>query len=131
MDPTNSANSSDKQSPAKLTQLAVNKMVDNLSQTVKEMDKAIASSTKKAQAQAHSEQLVDLGDDDTSARAAFKIMDVRKYVHGKVEHGLQPIVLHHAIARAIAERNISLIRLAIPSNVEVLDFRALDYWITR
>jgi len=122
--------SENKQCPANLKQLAVNRVVDSLNETVKEMDRAIASSSTRHESSVDSSDNSGLPDEEAT-RAAFKIMDVRKYVHGAVAGPLKPIVLQHVIARAIAERNIPLIRLAIPSDVDVLDFRALDYWRTQ
>ena len=143
--------SDNKQIPAKLTQLAANVMVDTLSETTKEMKKALGRNSNPNQNQTPNEsgpssssnkfmksdtsvpKFNSLGTthDEASTRTALKVMDVRKYVRGSVGNEVQPLVLKHVIARAIAERNIPLIRFVIPTNVEVLDFRALDYWITQ
>ncbi|CAL8110205.1 unnamed protein product [Orchesella dallaii] len=68
---------------------------------------------------------------DTSSvrQAARDMLDARKYIFESLQEELHPFVMKHVIARAVNDRNVQLVRLAITSSVSVLDFRALDGWL--
>ncbi|ODN03753.1 Phosphatidylcholine:ceramide cholinephosphotransferase 2 [Orchesella cincta] len=68
--------------------------------------------------------------DTNSVRQAAKdMLDARKYIFESLQEELHPFVMKHAIARAVNDRNVQLVRLAITSDVSSLDFRALDGWL--
>lgn len=64
-------------------------------------------------------------------QAANDMLSARNYILKTLKKDLRPFLMKHVIVRAVHDKCIQLVRLAIESNVEILDFRALEYWLHR